>query len=113
MLFVVTYMVMIFGLIYNCFRRNIYSVVNSDHVEMYSTLNTLRKLTDQKWWVKFRANDSDHLDVLALFVDQVRTHHNREEGLMNRYNYPQTREHTDRAPGRGVRAGDHAGHHRL
>ncbi len=91
----VTSVIGFMGLIYNCFNRNIYSVVNSDHVELYQTLTVLNKTVSQKFLCRIESRAERVLSVLTDFVNQINAHHQREEGLMGRYHYPLVREHSN------------------
>ena len=75
----------------------IYSVRNEDHVELYKVVARLRDVAG--WRCKTEDDRAEqrklfHELVGKLVADTV-AHFEREEGLMRRYEYPQTRQHAN------------------
>ena len=73
----------------------IYSVRNEDHVHLYKILGELRQVSAKR--------GDDHvvrerklkatLEIMRRLITEAKAHFQREEALMERYNYPEIRAH--------------------
>ena len=74
----------------------IYSVMNEDHAELYKIVGRLRDASG--WRCKTEDDRAEQRKLCQELVDKLVAdsvaHFEREEGLMRRYEYPQTRQHT-------------------
>ena len=73
----------------------IYSVMNEDHVQLYKILGELRQISSRRGEDAV-TRDQKHkatLDVMQRLINETREHFLREEAMMERYDYPETRAH--------------------
>ena len=74
----------------------IYSVMNEDHAELYKIVARLRDVSG--WRCKTEDDRAEQRKLCQELVDKLVAdsiaHFEREEGLMHRYEYPLTRQHT-------------------
>jgi hemerythrin-like metal-binding protein len=73
----------------------IYSVMNDDHVELYRLVGDLQKIVARhcNGETERSQQKADVLATVQSLIHKAAEHFNRENALMDRYGYPERREH--------------------
>ncbi len=73
----------------------VYSVMNDDHVELYRVVEDLQKAVTRRCNgdTERSLQKVEILAIIKTLIDKAAEHFQREDALMDRYRYPERREH--------------------